>query len=178
MSVASAAVTAACDVSNAAIELSRSRWLASFWSNSGDDPVALATRLLQIRLLDAELRSRTLGFRAKRRWIDAEEQVAGFDGLSFVVAALEQDAGHACADLDFADTAQLRRVLERERQVARLHLERVDLGWREYAGGGAGWPHAASAAAAMAGNGEKKGFRRAARAYLRTRSAPSAQERA
>ena len=85
---ASAAATAASALSNAATAVSRSRWLTSLWSNSAQNPLAIAARLLQARLLHTELRARAIDVGAKRRRIDAEQQLTGFHGLAFLVTAL------------------------------------------------------------------------------------------
>jgi hypothetical protein len=51
---------------------------------------------------------------------DPEQQLAGLDMRALVVEALEQDARDARAYFDFAHPAKLRRILEVERQCARL----------------------------------------------------------
>ncbi len=86
------------------------------------DPLALATCLLQIRLLHSELRVRAIGVGAKWCRVDAEQQLTRLHRLAFRVPTLEQDARHARAYLHFAYATQLRGVLEGERQLARLHL--------------------------------------------------------
>ena len=95
------------------------------------DSVALAARLAEIRLLHASAARARAACGAKRLGIDAEQQVAGLDARAFVVAALEQDARHARAHLDLAHAFQLRRVLEHERQRARLDVDDAHLDGRE-----------------------------------------------
>jgi hypothetical protein len=63
---------------------------------------------------------------AERLGIDPEQQVAGRDTSALAVAALEQDARNARAHLDLAFAAQLSRILEVERERARLHVYDAD----------------------------------------------------
>jgi hypothetical protein len=80
----------------------------------------------QVRLLDLELGARARNGSAKRHRVEAEQHVTGRDTGSFLITALEQDARHARANLDLARTAQLRRILEVERERARLHVDDAD----------------------------------------------------
>ena len=92
--------------------------------------VSLAARLPQTGLLDAErgLRTRNLG--AERIGIDAEQHLAGFDVRAFIVAALEQNSGHARTHLDLTHAFELGGILEHELQRARIYFHDTDLDGR------------------------------------------------
>ncbi len=91
------------------------------------DAVPLAARLTEVGFFNAERSARLRDPRAKRIRIDAEQNLAGLDARALVVAALEQDARDARANLDLAHAFELRGVLERQRQLTRLDIDDADL---------------------------------------------------
>ena len=88
-----------------------------------NDAVPFALGLLEIRLLHTELRTRASHLRFERRRIDPEQQVAFLHARPFLIHPLQQDAGDARANLDFANATQLGGMLERQCERLRLHLE-------------------------------------------------------